>query len=168
MGVGIDYGLGKSNIDLETGIRFGVIPTQDLCSEVVWDSFEAIYGDATCPECGTEVEELDGTFVLKDYTCPSCLKSFYSHECYSDEPIGFLLKDTSYLASIDSYSDVFIEKSPYYTYAEFCSPCAPGACHLRRFNPAGEKTYCLGHEFFDGDKAPYVVYSVETGRIVEP
>lgn len=61
----------------------------------------------------------------------------------------------------------FILKSPYYTYAQFCSPCAPGAGYLPsplKDRPAGNKTYCLGHDWFEDGTAPYRVYSVKTNK----
>lgn len=104
--------------------------------------------------------------------------------------------DRSWLWEKDGYelsncllSDVFVSKSPYFTYAQFCSPCVPGACNLDNpFEglavPSGRhasfaedygaeaqaigyvKCYCLGHDFFDGEKAPYEVFSVATGKRV--
>jgi hypothetical protein len=62
--------------------------------------------------------------------------------------------------------DVWVFKSPYFTYAQFCSPCAPGACYL--LNPCtpesgAARAYCFGHDWFEEGIAPYPVYSVETG-----
>jgi hypothetical protein len=77
-------------------------------------------------------------------------------------------------------SDVMVLASPYFTYAQFCSPCVPGACNLG--NPLDvtasdglpmpsslvehDRCYCLGHNYFEGNKAPYPVYSVATGELV--
>ena len=86
-------------------------------------------------------------------------------------------------------SDIFVAKSPYFTYATYCSPCVPGACSLDSpFEglavPSGDyparaedwkaeaeslgfaKCFCLGHDFFEDDKAPYEVFSVATGKQV--
>lgn len=53
-----DYGLGQTNIDRSTGIRFGVIPQNDILQ--AWaDSSEADYGPATCGECGNEAVSID-------------------------------------------------------------------------------------------------------------
>lgn len=158
---GIDYGLGKTNIDHETGIRYGVIPMNDL-GEFSWESFEPVYGPEHCPVCGNELlmgEE-------KDYTCDACQVDYWSDELFS-EPIGWALDDNEYVAEYDDHGDVFILESPYFTYAQFCSPCAPGAGYLRNHTPGGVKTYCFGHDWFDGGEAPYPVYSVETGELVE-
>jgi len=61
-------------------------------------------------------------------------------------------------------SDILVTKSPFYTYAPFCSPCVPGAGNLdstvpigieapydrdeqiRTMSTMGVKTYCFAHE----------------------
>jgi hypothetical protein len=144
---GIDYsmGLGSTNRDPETGIRFGVISAHD----VDWwpESSEAIYPECEEPEC-------------KETECCEC----------DLEPIGWKYDGDEYKAFGGEGGDIFVEKSSFFTYAQFCSPCAPGACHLN--NPLdhtseNNKCYCFGHEMFEGD-APYPVYSVETGELVNP
>lgn len=184
---GIDYGMGRTNIDRETGVRYGVINMNAL-SEWAWESFEADYGDPACPKCGGEVvdssdldedaenereraDQGDGRLPLdiqKDYFCRSCNKSYWSDRVYGDDPNGWTLDDGEYQATVDSQNDVFITRSPYYTHAQFCSPCAPGAGHLENPTEDGVKTYAFGHDWFDGDVAPYPVYSVATGRRVAP
>jgi hypothetical protein len=62
--------------------------------------------------------------------------------------------------------DIFIEKSPYYTFCDFCSPCAPGAGYLT--TEGNVKTYCFGHDWFFNSKAPYRVFSVETKEEIFP
>jgi len=137
---GIDYGLGKYNIDTQKMIRYGVISQGDIM-------------DAWCELAEPHYHEAP-TEEEMEFAEPDCW-------CYEDE---------GYVAHSDDYGDVFIIESPYYTYAQFCSPCAPGACHLN--NPISEKDpnnkcYCFGHEWFENEKAPYPVYSVETDELVE-
>lgn len=200
---GIDYGMGRTtNVDLATGIRYGVI-AQNSVGQAWDDSAEADYGEAHCPKCGNEVkasddptlfaEQLelgeagelngDGTpawFDGQDYACLDCEECFQSDECFNDEPLGWSFEDTEYTLSDCLDSDIFILKSPYYTYAQFCSPCVPGACSLDNpldapFNActcikphhdgncqyAGvPRCYALGHEWFEGGKAPYRVFRV--------
>lgn len=101
---------------------------------------------------------------------------------------SWLWEEDGYELSNCLLSDVFVSKSPYFTYAQFCSPCVPGACNLDNpFEglavPSGHasfaedygaeaqaigyvRCYCLGHDFFDGEKAPYEVFSVATGKRV--
>ena len=53
---GIDYGMGRTNIDPETGIRYGVISQHSIMPEAMED-MEPDYGLPTCPECGIDVRE---------------------------------------------------------------------------------------------------------------
>jgi hypothetical protein len=188
MSYGIDYSLGQSNFDPETGIHYGVIPGNDILQ--YWaDSAEPDYGEPSCPKCGNPATPADSENVPdldevedwddegRDYVCLDCRYSFWSDQAYGDEPLGYSLYDGEYKASSDSEGDVWIYKSPYYTHAQFCSPCAPGACHLG--NPVdrnGPKAYCFAPDWFywwpemgvepagvyDGDKTscPYPVYRV--------
>lgn len=103
-----------------------------------------------------------------DYHCENCHYVFGSESAFGDEPAGgFVLDDGEYVASLDSYNDVFIVKSPYFTRAQFCSPCAPGACHLDNPCDDGERAYCFGHEWFEDGKAPYPVFSMATGEEIK-
>lgn len=183
---GLDYGLGKTNIDIETCIRFGIISANALPEEI-WEEFEPDYGEPTCPKCGNEAltwdkarATLDDNLYAwnhvksecDDYACLSCKYIFGSESAFSEEPFAHTLDNGQYKAQIDSSGDLWVFKSPYFTYAQFCSPCAPGACYLS--NPLAEpneanKCYCLGEEFFSDDEpAPYPIYSVATGELVQP
>lgn len=154
--VGIDYSLGRSNVDPETGIHYGVIPLNVLLDWAI-EHFEPEYGNPTCPKCGNEATPT-GDFVFSigdeeeytyaeeccaDYTCGQCKYIFDTSEAYPEEPNGWTMEDNEYSLSLDSNNDVWVLKSPYYTYAQFCSPCAPGACHLE--HPIGnEIVHCCG------------------------
>ena len=62
---------------------------------------------------------------------------------------------------------MWFTRSPYFTRAAFCSPCAPGACHLANPREDGERAYCPGPDWFDDENpAPFPIYSVATGEIV--
>lgn len=177
---GIDYGGGMTNRDPETDIRYGVIGmNSEHLSEFAWDSLEADYGDPACPECGGDVIDFDKvvnekaykrhrTHSSHDYACDSCCLILGSDEVTGDEPVGHVIEEEGYAGFVDSHNDMMITKSPYFTYAQFCSPCAPGAGHLENPCDAGPKTYCLGHDWFRDGKAPYVVYEVATGNLVPP
>jgi hypothetical protein len=54
---GIDYGMGQTNIDKETGIHYGVISINSL-TECAIEDFEADYGEPHCPKCGSEAETI--------------------------------------------------------------------------------------------------------------
>jgi hypothetical protein len=181
---GIDYGLGQTNIDKATGIRFGVINQNEVLQ--AWaDSSEPDYGEPHCPECGNEAVDSssdalddDGKPIDRedyernrgacgDYACDSCRKLFDGDYAFGDEPLGFTLDDGEYLAEAGSDGDIFIIRSPYYTRAAFCSPCAPGACYLTSPTDDGEKAYCFGADWFDDEKAPYPVYRVSDDSLVQ-
>ena len=157
----IDYGLGKTNID-EKGYRYGIIHQNEVLQ--AWcDSSEPVYY-YVCPECEHEIGE--------DYQdiCPNCNKEFDDLEFDYLEPLNFTFEDSEYSAFSDDYGDIMILKSPYFTYAQFCSPCAPGAIYLmNNVNPnENNKGYCFGHDWFESGKAPYPIYSVKTGKTVNP
>lgn len=188
---GIDYGNGRTNIDTKTGIRFGVIPQNDILQ--AWtDSSEPDYGDPHCNKCGnparpiedvhadcdeewTEDHDTDNLpngwnrepYDSPDYFCAQCHRVFGPESAYGDEPLGFTLEDSEYSATCGEDGDIFILRSPYFTRAQFCSPCAPGACYLQSPCPDGARAYCFGPDWFDDDSpCPYPVYSVETGALI--
>ena len=218
MSNGIDYGMGTTNIDKKTGIRYGVIPQNDVL-EAWGEASEPDYGPPTCGECGNEAVSIDevpfdlddcetlrqdGDFrkhdvlaIPKEYqeacggneewhdeggnhACLSCARSFDSQDAYGEEPLSFTLDDGEYLAEGDSDGDIFIMKSPYYTFGPFCSPCAPGAVYIRGGSEKGAKAYCFAPDWFDplgdddvtgeycGEKTscPYPVYRVADGECV--
>lgn len=188
--MGIDYGLGTTNIDKATGIRYGVI-SQNECIQSWADSSEAEYGKPCCPKCGNEAAEGEshseasdppGQWVRVwtehpesaedyegsgDYRCDDCRYLFDGDEAFGDEPLGYTLDDGEYKATAGSGGDIFILKSPYYTLCDFCSPCAPGAGYLT--SEGSVKAYCFGHDWFHDHYehpgiAPYRVFSVEDDR----
>ncbi len=192
---GIDYGMGMTNIDRATGIRFGVVSINAL-GEYAWDGFEADYGPASCPKCGNEAVEGDSEIPLDelgegeteaelqecdreelgyetlhhasgDYACDSCRILFDGEDAFGDEPCGHDCTDSEYTARVDSHNDVFIVRSPYYTRAQFCSPCAPGACYLENPCEEGEKAYCFGPDWYSDERpCPYPVYRVDTNELI--
>ena len=173
---GIDYGCGRTNIS-NTGIRFGVIPMHEITQ--AWaDSSEPQYSEPTCPKCGNAVKVAKGEYAwfehakheCSDYVCHACKYVFGSESAFGDEPREYTYEKEGYaMRQGQDDCDVWVMASPYFTYAQFCSPCAPGACYL--LNSLDEpsesnKCYCLGHDWFEDNKAPYPVYSVETGELV--
>jgi hypothetical protein len=172
MNVGIDYGLGKSNIDAETGIRYGVISCNSVQQECLSD-LELTYGDAHCPKCGNEVKQANEEDITperdewpdynrgcREYVCDTCEHWLDSEDVFNDEPMGFSYDADGYQLVDCLDNDIFVLKSAYYTFAQFCSPCVPGAGNLDTPMAEGVKTYCLSHDWFDGEKAPYPVYQV--------
>lgn len=137
MSFNIDYGMGTTNIDVKTGIRYGVISQHDVTQ--AWaDSCKPVYPD--------DLSDDDMEYA---------------------EPIGWEYNGDGYELTDCLDSDIFVLNSPFYTYARFCSPCVPGAGNLNDHDENGVKTYCLGHDWFDDNKAPYPVYSVATNELVK-
>ncbi len=158
---GLNYGLSNTNRDKETGIRYGVISIHEV-TQAWTDSSEGHY-PCFCVECGEDMDNYDDP-------CPNCGTevSDLDQECAEASSFDFMGEGYEATQGGDD-TDIFVIKSPFFTYAQFCSPCAPGACYLG--NPLDvphddNKAYCFGHDWFDDGKAPYVVYSVETGEIV--
>jgi hypothetical protein len=180
----------------EAGIRFGVIHQDDVLQS--WaESSESDYGPPHCPKCGNEALPIDSEDVPDlgseegddweqdgdDFACLECQRTFWSDEAFGGDPVAHNLDDGEYVATQGGGDcDIFILKSPYYTHAQFCSPCAPGACYLRNpVDEGGPKAYCFAPDWFEwwpelGDPAgefcgektscPYPVYRVEDGECV--
>ena len=183
---GIDYsGPGATcNRDTELGIRYGIIPANDLDSWL-WEKVESVY-TPYCPHCESELpddwdnEESQAAAIadltedeaddLTDPVCPHCSKEIEDGEQWPDcdEPAANVIDDGDTQGFVDDSNDVWCTKSPYYTFAQFCSPCAPGACYLRNHLPEGEgaKAFCFGRDWFEGEKCPYPYWSVETGESI--
>jgi len=167
--VGIDYSLGQSNVDKATGIHYGVISQHSIPYEYQED-FEQYYGEPTCPKCGNvavdyeepkhEEYEAYTEHSCADYACETCKHYLDSQYVFSEESLGFSYERDGYQLTNCLDSDIFVLKSPFYTFAQYCSPCVPGAGNLDTPVENGVKTYCLGHDWFENGKAPYPVYSV--------
>lgn len=160
---GIDWGLGQANIDRATGIRYGVISQHSIMAEALND-FDADYGEPgdleTCPECGEEHTPQQ----WGETTCPHCGHRWEVEFPDGAEPLGWYYDGEGYHIGSVLDSDYMVTLSPFFTFCQFCSPCVPGAGNLDHPIPDGVKTYCLGHDWFDHGKAPYPVFSVETGK----
>lgn len=163
---GIDYGMGSTNVDTETGIRYGVIHANDLASHF-WEIVESDGTDLDYEEAMDDiVQELESAIrsALSDYSVNCDFREVaqgvmdsidveyespcdYTRYYYKDDDKGLILQ-------VASDGDIFVIKSPYYTLCSFCSPCAPGAGSLG--SDGSVKTYCLGPEWFDEDRPmPY-------------
>jgi len=176
--IGIDYSHGLANVNHETGIHFGVIPANDV-GQSWFDSSEGDYGEPTCPECGNTVEDMPDRWrkrYPKSYTdkgidkvCRVCKVTYDNEACFGETPLSHNLDDGEYKAAQGGDDcDVFILASPYYTYAQYCSPCAPGACYLRNPTEHGPKAYCFGADWFGAEYSPcpYPVYRVDNDECV--
>lgn len=174
---GIDYGLGTSNIDTASGIRYGVIAMNSINLDYSSD-FEPEYGEPHCPKCGAVVVSSDDASLPdadwnegKDYACVACESVYWSDAVFPDESQGWSYDRDGYTLTDCLDNDIFVLQSPYFTYAQFCSPCVPGAGNLDTpisAEDGGAKCYALGHDWFDDKVAPYPVYRVSDGALVAP
>lgn len=166
---GIDYGHGKTNIDNATGIRFGVIAVHSVLQ--AWcDSSEPEYGAPDCYECPhcNECIDVSQSNWGDEIECEECGEDFEIELLDFVEPLYWYYNGEGYkLHSCLDNTEIMVIKSPYYTYAQFCSPCVPGAGNLNEPCFDGVKTYCLGADWFDNDEVPYRIYSVETGELIK-
>jgi hypothetical protein len=137
---GIDYSMGMSNVNHDTGIHYGVIH-HGVVGQSWYDSSQAYYGD---------MPEDEAAFDFADPLSFYYEKDGYSAEQKYDDP------------------DIFILKSPFYTLCAFCSPCAPGAGYIMDSRENGIKAYCFGHDWFEDGKAPYKVFNVSDNMEVLP
>jgi hypothetical protein len=163
---GIDYSLGRANVDTATGIHYGVI-TIDALHEDIWDELESVYSDPACANCGEQLTLPEVDAIDAGEPCPHCAAQVCRDACFADEAIGFTLTSSDYQAeSAFDGTELFITRSPYYTRAQYCSPCAPGAGNLNSPCTEGPKTFCFGPEKFPNDRAPYPVYRVADDTVV--
>ncbi len=162
--IGIDYSGGTANRDAVTGIRYGVISQHSVMPEAL-DDVEYDWPRG-CPYCGSEdIPEDTGELRL---TCGECGREFRTDEALPDEPAGFKYEADGYKPVDCLQSDIFVLASPYYTHAQFCSPCVPGAGNLDSPVADGPRTYCLGHDWFKNGRAPYPVFRVSDNSEVQP
>lgn len=164
-----------SNTCPKTGIHYGVIAQNSLNQDVFSDvSNEAV--DVRFDEYLETVKD-DVRNLLEDKVRGSKLDDLTDEifsiveeavsEDYQGEKTDWLFEDKDYKLTDCLETNVFVLKSPYFTFCKKCSPCVPNAGDLDNPEENGLKTYCLGPEFFDEDKAPYPVYVVKTGDLLE-
>lgn len=130
--------------------------------------------------------ERGGDMPTRDEAWDVVEQEFNDH--YDCDDRSWLWEKDGYALSDCLISDIFVSKSPYFTYAPECSPCVPNAgnldsaewfegaepslkaAHMVQERTAKRKgwlkTYCLGHDLFEGQQAPYPVWSVGTGNRV--
>ena len=191
---GIDYSGGLSNLDTETGIRYGVI-SQNSVSCYAIDDIMQFGEDVAYEECLEEaLKEARAEWESEgndpaDFDEQDAAQDFSDGYCSDGGLNDYLYERDGYKLTGCLNNDLFVLRSPFYTFAQFCSPCVPGACNLDSpfdtpeqlnadspsFGPDYQthatgsnfvRCYCLGHDWFDDNRAPYPVFSVETGELV--
>ena len=183
---GIDYGHGMSNIDKETGIRYGVIHQNHISP----DAYEDIINngiDVDFEGFKKEVKDQLETSIASALEELGLYRSGSKYnnndpEAMAEEIVDNLEWDnyegtgdcTRYEYEQDGYhiqtcsdGDMFILKSPYYSKSQYCSPCAPGAGYLNNPCKDGPKTFCLLDDWFDEyQKCPYPIWRVDNDELV--
>lgn len=136
------------NVDLETGISFGVVSlnNEKFNSELWFEVSEPEYYVETCPICGSGFDSLENDDGDELNVCHSC-----GHEWGIDEHelvIRSFVIDEDGLRMEQSAddSDIFVTRSPFVTLAAKCSPCAPNAGDLS--TPGGVMAYCPPPEWW--------------------
>jgi hypothetical protein len=183
---GIDYaGPGSTvNRNPETGLRYGIIPTNDVSPDAledIWNNGEdedfIAYRDEAhrilCEAIGGALDD----YLSKGKICQVCDAAIeVIDEWLGDgyESTGdctrYSYESDGYKLSTDSGGDLWIFDSPFYTRAQFCSPCAPGAGNLTNPCEDGPKTYCLGLGWFnEHNPCPYTgeIFRVSDNSKVE-
>lgn len=158
---GIDYGRGVVNIDLETGIRYGVISVHEL--PFFYDEAESVYPEFDPLECDELEANEQGEF--EEDELERARDRFFEFS----EPLSWGI-DTAEVSMSHGQDDhdIFVTKSKFFTYAKFCSPCAPGACYLtNQTKGGGVMAYCPSPNMFEEGECPIDIYSVETGKLVK-
>jgi len=148
-------------------IHFGVISQNaEHLEDEFHEEIDEIY-EAHCPHCGHELDPDSPDYDIAWLEeCPHCEVEIDPDDCYDDEPSSRVLRSGGYEGTVNSHGNLFLSLSKYYTNAQFCSPCYPGAGQLENPCEQGPKTFCLGHEWFVDEKAPYPVYVVKTGKLL--
>lgn len=102
----------------------------------------------------------------------------YVNDSYQNDDPAMAYEGDGYAFGTCLISDIFVFKSPFYTFTVQCSPCVPNAGNLDSAPSAEEwvvmagsqpegkylKTYCPGHDMFENERAPYAVWFVENNR----
>lgn len=173
---GIDYGLGKANVDTATGIRYGVISQRSITHEALDDIFFGPHSKDLAYENWLEEIKSGVRSALSDFMSARHVNNLAEHvlewdglgDAYNGDEGHPRYDDGDYVIETCLDSDLVVLKSPFYTYAQFCSPCVPGAGNLD--NPIEEphasdiRVFCLGAGWFEGDKAPYRYWLVEDDK----
>lgn len=176
------------NVDPANGIHYGCISQHSVNQESLSDifdngrnlSYESAQADFKANLRATLKDYFsDYKFMKETSTLDDCVEACYDaveqewNDGYEDsgESVYLYEQDGYKLSTSPSLVAVFVEKSPYYTFARGCSPCAPNAGDLDNATAEDNgnlKTYCLGPDWFgDESPIPYACYDVVTDKVIE-
>lgn len=130
------------NMDLETGIHYGVVHQNKLSSyaidDIIMNGDDAIYDNAKA-EFEQRIrdaisEVLDDEYVdnsedlAKQIDVDTLIDAW--NESYQNDCHHYVYSDGEFKLEMDDYGDIFVIKSPFITYCKACSPCAINAGYL--------------------------------------
>lgn len=186
---GIDYGMGLSYIDKETGIRYGVIHQNKISpyafedimnngTDVDFESFKEDLQSSLESAIKHELEERGlwsrrRTTTLNNDPRQMAEEIVDNLEWDGYEGTGdctrYEYNEDGYLLQTCSDGDIFVLKSKFVTRGPFASPCAPGAVYLDDATGDEEMalSYCLDSSWFDREcPCPYPVFEKDTMKCV--
>lgn len=114
-----------TNMDIKTGVRYGVIPVNELDSSI----YEEMDIVCPCEECEVPEDE-------REHACDTCEAC---SNVYKSDNLHYVLDDDN---------DVWVFKSPFVTKCRLCSPCAPNAGYIKDQDEDGYYTYILPPDYF--------------------
>lgn len=174
---GIDYsGIGGTcNRDRETGIRYGIISQESVSCYTIEDilsngddlgfaHMKQEAKDAVARAIASAIDDYGQIGDPDELAHEIIENSVEWHDCDESGPYAFEEGDLKVQTTSDN--NLWVFKSPFYTRAQFCSPCVPGAGNLDTFCPDGPKTYCLPADWFEDGKAPYDIWCAKTDDIL--
>lgn len=122
------------NINLTTGIRYGIISAHEIDSDFLAD-FEPVYDDVYCLNCNE---------VLTDIYCSNCETENIAYEY--QEASYYLYDRNGLLAEFNPNSNIVtVFKSRSIFKRALCSPCYPNAGDLS--SPGQYKTYGIPKQY---------------------
>jgi hypothetical protein len=160
-----------TNMNTETGIHFGVIPKNDLwnCAEEFFDYAEDVSYNDLLQEIMDAVNSLND--IVDEKTIQEMIELAQNdmNENYNNDCAQLHYEQNGYILEANNDDcDLFIIKSPYWTWAPQCSQCTPGAGYLPDADEdASLRTYCLGPEWFENEQAPYKCHNVDPSDTID-
>lgn len=132
-------------------------PINDLLSDIVVTRKVNDYRRAIIAEVDFDVNG-SGEIVESDLNAAWDVIEQEWNDRYEENEDTYRLEEDGYILETSSLG-LYVIKSPYWTKARLCSPCAPNAGDLDIPDEDGVKTYCLGAGWFEGE-APYLIHEV--------
>jgi hypothetical protein len=153
-----------TNMNTETGIRYGSINQNHISSDAMDDiithgenvSFNNWLDEIKSQLAQSIESALDEFMPTDSIDCDDMANEILdSFDCigdrYQSDCDQYEYKQDGYHIVTDSYGDLIVIESPYWTYGNLASPCFPNGCTLptEPDSDCAVKCYCLGADWFD-------------------